>query len=167
MNLRKTVSLPIDTEALKGLLKHNQLEVGDELEIDGDLWRVLKTGDKTAFIWKHTGLDVETPFNEDGTNKYEGSDLQKACLEYEAPEELKEFVDGDFFPLSIEEVKELLPSESDRIATNKNGETTWWWTRSAHRGHGYNAWYVTPAGYVDYYNAAGYSFTLAPACAIR
>lgn len=167
MNLRKTLSLHIDTEGLKDLLKNNSLDVGDELEIDGDLWRVLKTGDKTALIWKHTGLDVETPFNKDGTNRYEGSDLQKACLEYEAPEELKEFVDGDFFPLSIEEVKELLPSESDRIATNKNGETTWWWTRSAGRGYGSYAWRVYPAGFVYYGSAASSSFTLAPACAIR
>ena len=167
MNLRKTVSLTIDTEALKELLKRNQLDVGDELEIDGDLWRVLKTGNKTALIWKHTGLDVKTPFNEDGTNKYEGSDLQKACQEYDPPQELKELMDGDFFPLSIEEVEELLPKESDRIATNKNGETTWWWTRSAYRSSGHHAWRVNPAGYVNDVSAAYSSFSLAPACAIR
>ena len=166
MNLRKTLSLHIDAEGLKDLLKNNSLDVGDELEIDGDLWRVLKTGDKTALIWKHTGLDVEIPFNKDGTNKYEGSDLEKACREYEAPQELKEFVNGGFFPLSIEEVKELLPSESDRIATDKNGETTWWWTRSACRGYGCSAWSVLPAGIGYYGYAAHYSFALAPACAI-
>lgn len=47
---------------------------------------------------------------------------------------------------------------------NNHSSATYRWLRSAFRGNGYRAWYVTPSGNV--YFAAYNSFTVAPACAI-
>lgn len=144
------------------------IATGDELMIDGSLWRVLRIKDGKALIWKHTGLDQESVFNENNSNVYEGSDLEKAMKALPVPEELNGLItEGGFFALSIEEIKELLPTENDRIAIDKEGNTVWWWTRSGNRSVGYSAWNVNPSGYVNYdHYAAYYSFTLAPACEI-
>lgn len=143
------------------------IATGDELMIDGSLWRVLRIKDGKALIWKHTGLDQESVFNENNSNVYEGSDLEKAMKALPVPEELNGLItEGGFFALSIEEIKELLPTENDRVAIDKEGNTVWWWTRSALRSSGYNAWYVSPSGNVYNYGAANYSLALAPACEI-
>lgn len=143
------------------------IETGDELMIDGALWRALRIKDGKALIWKHTGLDQETVFNENNSNVYEGSDLQNAMKALPIPEELRDLITGEgFFALSIEEIRELLPTENDRIAIDKEGNTVWWWTRSASRGLGFNAWYVRPSGYVSSSSAANDSLALAPACEI-
>ena len=143
------------------------IETGDELMIDGALWRALRIKDGKALIWKHTGLDQETVFNENNSNVYEGSDLQNAMKALPIPEELRDLITGEgFFALSIEEIRELLPTENDRIAIDKEGNTVWWWTRSASRGGGYNAWRVFPSGLVYSNYAASSSLTLAPACEI-
>lgn len=142
------------------------IATGDELMIDGSLWRVLRIKDGNALIWKHTGLDQESVFNENNSNVYEGSDLEKAMKALPVPEELNGLItEGGFFALSIEEIKELLPTENDRVAIDKAGNTVWWWTRSAFRSGGY-AWNVRPSGYVYFNLAAILSFTLAPACEI-
>lgn len=143
------------------------IATGDELMIDGSLWRVLRIKDGKALIWKHTGLDQESVFNENNSNVYEGSDLEKAMKALPVPEELNGLItEGGFFALSIEEIKELLPTENDRVAIDKEGNTVWWWTRSAHRSTGNFAWYVDPSGGVSGYYAAYSSLALAPACEI-
>ena len=143
------------------------IATGDELMIDGALWRALRIKDGKALIWKHTGLDQETVFNENNSNVYEGSDLQNAMKALPIPEELRDLITEEgFFALSIEEIRELLPTENDRIAIDKEGNTVWWWTRSASRGYGYIAWHVFPSGNVNGNAAAYYSFSLAPACEI-
>lgn len=167
MRMITTTEANIGVEELKEMLRANILYPGDELKIDGALWRILKAGEKKALIWKHTGLDTETVFNWNGSNEYEGSDLQKVMQKMEIPGELKDLITKDgFFALSKEEIEELLPTEYDRIATDGDGNTVWWWTRSASRGYGHNAWYVFPSGYVGSSGAAYYSFTAAPACEI-
>lgn len=143
------------------------IATGDELMIDGSLWRVLRIKDGKALIWKHTGLDQESVFNENNSNVYEGSDLEKAMKALPVPEALNGLItEGGFFALSIEEIKELLPTENDRVAIDKEGNTVWWWTRSAGRADGYYAWAVHPSGRVINYYAAHLSFALAPACEI-
>lgn len=143
------------------------IATGDELMIDGSLWRVLRIKDGKALIWKHTGLDQESVFNENNSNVYEGSDLEKAMKALPVPEELNGLItEGGFFALSIEEIKELLPTENDRVAIDKKGNTVWWWTRSGRRSNGSYAWGVCPSGYVSGSHCAYYSFTLAPACEI-
>ena len=157
----------IGKEELKKMLECGGLHVSDELEIDGALWRVLKIEGRKIMIWKHTGLNISSVFSRDGSNKYEGSDLQKAFRKMETPEELKGLItDEGFFPLSIEEIRELLPTEADRIATDEEGNTVWWWTRSCTRGYGNYAWNVNPSGTVYSYYAAYHSFACAPACVI-
>ena len=143
------------------------IAAGDELMIDGSLWRVLRIKDGKALIWKHTGLDQESVFNENNSNVYEGSDLEKAMKALPVPEELNGLItEGGFFALSIEEIKELLPTENDRVAIDKEGNTVWWWTRSAFRSTGFSAWYVRPSGLVSGNGAAYGSLALAPACEI-
>ena len=167
MNLRKMTNAQIDKDDLKDLFMNGELERGDELEIDGALWRVLRIEDGKALIWKHTGLNQSFVFNKNNSNVYEGSDLQKAMKALPVPEELQGLItENGFFPLSIEEIKELLPTEGERIATNEDGDTVWWWTRSANRSNGSSAWSVYPSGYVNASHAANHSFALAPACAI-
>ena len=168
MNLRKMTNAQIDKDDLKDLFMNGGLERDDELEIDGALWRVLRIENGKALIWKHTGLNQSSVFNENNSNVYEGSDLQKAMKALPVPEELQGLItENGFFPLSTEEIKELLPTEGERIATNEDGDTVWWWTRSAIRSDGSYAWSVSPSGGVDgYYYAANASVTLAPACAI-
>ena len=114
------------------------------------------------------------PFNKNGSNQYADSDIQKYCTgEWmeELPEGLRSRVVGDPFLLSKEEVEtgEKYPFYKDTrnwLKTNTDGETDWWWTRSARRGYGCIVWFVSPSGYVYSGNAAYYSLTLAPACAI-
>ena len=143
------------------------IATGDELMIDGSLWRVLRIKDGKALIWKHTGLDQESVFNENNSNVYEGSDLEKAMKALPVPEELNGLItEGGFFALSIEEIKELLPTENDRVAIDKEGNTVWWWTRSADRSLGLKAWNVSPSGGVYDSYAANNSLALAPACEI-
>lgn len=143
------------------------IATGDELMIDGSLWRVLRIKDGKALIWKHTGLDQESVFNENNSNVYEGSDLEKAMKALPVPEELNGLItEGGFFALSIEEIKELLPTENDRVAIDKEGNTVWWWTRSGGRSYGFHAWSVRPSGRVDFSPCAYYSLALAPACEI-
>ena len=115
------------------------------------------------------------PFDRNDSNEYEGSDAQKYCTgEWlnNLPEGLRSRVVGTPFLLSKEEVKsgEKYPFYKDTrnwLKMNTDGEIDWWWTRSASRGGGCNVWFVLPSGTVSSYGyAAGYSFTLAPACAI-
>ena len=114
------------------------------------------------------------PFNKNGSNQYEDSDIQKYCTgEWmeELPEGLRSRVVEDPFLLSKEEVEtgEKYPFYKDPrnwIKTDDDGDISWWWTRSADRGDGYYAWPVSPSGSVTSSGAALYSFAAAPACAI-
>lgn len=49
---------------------------------------------------------------------------------------------------------------------SNHSNATYRWLRSSGRGYGYGAWLVFPSGAVGGSTAAGYSFPLAPACAI-
>lgn len=75
------------------------------------------------------------------------------------------------FLLSKEEFKEdttpypYYKKEINRVKADENGCTDWHITRSAYRGSGYNAWYVSTSGNV-FYNSAYSAWRSAPACAI-
>ena len=170
MKIIRTVEQGTNWEDIKLRIEDGVFRVGDELEIEGALWKILEVDKdkKSILIWKHTMCDDYVVFNNSGSSTYEGSDLQNYLqndfLE-QIPEEMKELVSADgFFPLSIEELREYLPQEADRIATDEDGDTVWYWLRSAYRGNGYNAWNVNPAGNVNNNNAANNSLTLAPDC---
>lgn len=169
MKIIRTVEQGTNWEDIKLRIEDGVFRVGDELEIEGALWKILEVDKdkKSILIWKHTMCDDYVVFNNSGSSTYEGSDLQNYLqndfLE-QIPEEMKELVSADgFFPLSIEELREYLPQEADRIATDEDGDTVWYWLRSAHRGSGNYVWHVTTSGNASN-STATYASRCAPAC---
>lgn len=150
MKIIKKTELQIDWNQIKGLIKDRAFTPGDEIEIDGCLWRVLDVEDNGILIWKHTGIEEFSVFNRNGSNEYEGSDLQKFLQgEYrdKLPAEMQELMaEGGPFALSMEEIGEYLPTEGERIAVDNDGDTISYWTRSASRGYGSLAWHVYSTG---------------------
>lgn len=167
MKIIKKTELQTDWTGIKGLIKDRAFTPGDEIEINGCLWRVLDVEDNGILIWKHTGIEEFSVFNRNGSNEYEGSDLQKFLQgEYKdkLPTEMQELMaEGSPFALSMEEIGEYLPTEGERIAVDNDGDTIYYWTRSATRGSGYYAWYVYSTGHAYVSNAA-HANRCAPAC---
>lgn len=170
MKLKKFTSVAFDWEALKEAVRKGLLEKGDLLEIEDRTWKVLNAVPGETFIWQCRGPMDEVVFNEIGSNEYEGSDIQRYARDRfpaMVPEGLREMVtDEGFFPLSIEEIRKYLPTEVERIAADENGETAWYWLRSAPRGLAYITWYVRSSGAVySYYASSAHRF--APACHLQ
>lgn len=167
MKIIKKTELQIDWNQIKGLIKDRAFTPGDEIEIDGCLWRVLDVEDNGILIWKHTGIEEFSVFNRNGSNEYEGSDLQKFLQgEYKdkLPAEMQELMaEGGPFALSMEEIGKYLPTEGERIAVDNYGDTISYWTRSAYRGSGGSAWNVYSAGFANY-SIAAFASRCAPAC---
>lgn len=146
------------------------MEQGDRINIKGCDWKVLaKATSKTggvALIWKCTGLKDHV-FNESGSNVYEGSDIQKYLqneFREDLPEEMLQMVsDEGFFLLTEEQIRKYMPQELDRIATDEDGCTTWYWTASPGVGNGLSVRLIGPSGLV-YSGYAYYSSGVAPAC---
>lgn len=170
MQLKHVATANINMAEFLNAAKNGVVSVGDRILIGDCEWKVLEVTDKTVMIWKCEGPAEELPINKSGSNVYEGSDMQKYLREefpLTVPEELREVVTEEgFFLLSLEEVKKYMPRQADRVFVNEDGETDWWWTRSAARGNASNAWNVGTGGYVYYYGA-GYAHRCAPACIIR
>lgn len=172
MKLKKFTSVAFDWEALKEAVRKGLLEKGDLLEIEDRTWKVLNAVPGETFIWQCRGPMDEVVFNESGSNEYEGSDIQRYARDQfpaMVPEGLREMVTDDgFFPLSIEEIRKYLPTEVERIAADENGETAWYWLRSAGRGYAYFTWHVNSSGYVStsYYIASS-AIRFAPACHLQ
>ena len=167
MKVIRKVEQETSWEEIKEKVRAGQFTPGDEIEIDGALWRVLDSKAGDVFIWKHTGIEQAVVFNDNCSNKYEGSNIQAyARGEFltEVPPELKALVsEQGFSPLSIDEVRRYLPTEGDRIAVDDDGETVWWWTRSATRSGAGNVLTVSASGYVTSYSAY-FAYRFAPAC---
>ena len=147
----------------------DQLMVGDKITIGESLWKVLEIKDGKALIWKCTKVEDHV-FNENGSNEYEGSDIQK-YLKDEFPETmplevLERVTDDGFFLLTEDEVRKYMPKEIDRIATDENDQTTWWWTSTPSVGGGHGVRYIYPAGGVSIASACN-SYGVAPACWIH
>lgn len=142
---------------------------GDRILFGDAEWKVLKIEDDKALIWKCTNIEDHV-FNKDGRNVYEGSHIQKYLqgeFRKTVPEDLLALVtDEGFFLLTVEQIRELMPREIDRIATRKDGETWFWWTASPNVGGGSDVRYVYPSGYV-YYGGASLASGTAPACWIH
>ena len=149
-------------EDLKKMIKDNNISVGDELTINDCDWRVLDVQEDRILIWKHTGI-TDHVFNENWSNVYEGSDIQKYLqtdFKETMPEELREF---DYFLLSLDDIQKYLPREIDRICCDSKGETDWWWTSTPYVGSGRIGRGIYPSGFVSYHSAC-YSYGVAPAC---
>ena len=170
MQLKHVTTTDINMAEFLNAAKNGVVSVGDRILIGDCEWKVLEVTDKTMMIWKCEGPAEELPINKSGSNVYEGSDMQKYLRE-EFPqtvqEELREVVTEEgFFLLSLEEIKKYMPRPADRVFVNEDGETDWWWTRSANRGSAHSTWSVSTGGTVHSY-LAYYALRCAPACIIR
>ena len=161
-----TTKVTGEVKDLKDLISGGLMKPGDEITTGGCMWRVLDVQEDRVLIWKHTGVEDHV-FNEDNTNNYEGSDIQKYLqtgFRETVPEELLSLVDDKgFFLLTLEQIRKYLPKEIDRIAEDADGYTTWWWTSTPYVGGGGSVRFIGTSGIVGIYLAYG-SFGVAPAC---
>ena len=101
------------------------------------------------------------------SNTYEGSDIQKYLqtdFREDLPEEMLQMVtDEGFFLLTVDQIMEYMPREIDRIATDEDGYTVWWWTSTPNVGLGGGVRVVESDGGVGSLNAFN-SSGVAPAC---
>ena len=159
MNIKRTVEMKVQKD---------QLMMGDKIQMGDSMWKVLDIQPGKALIWKCSNIK-DYVFNANDSNEYEGSDIQKYLKTgfwEDLPDELLKMVDGDFFLLTEDQVMTYMPREIDRIATDENDYTTWWWTATPNVGGGYRVRYIDPSGLVSY-NGASYGFGVAPACWIN
>lgn len=145
------------------------LQVGDRITLGDAEWKVLDIQDGKALIWKSTKI-TDHVFNENGSNVYEGSDIQR-YLQEDFPETMPVDIIDDvteegFFLLTVEQIRKYMPNEIDRIATDEEDQTTWYWTASPYVGSGSYVRYINPAGNV-YSSNANKSTGVAPACWIH
>ena len=161
-----TTKVTGEVKDLKDLIRGGLMKPGDEITTGGCMWRVLDVQEDRVLIWKHTGVEDHV-FNDNNSNVYEGSDIQKylqAEFRETVPEELLSLVDDKgFFLLTLEQIRKYLPKEIDRIAEDADGYTTWWWTSTPNVGGGNSVRHICTSGNVSYisaYNSGG----VAPAC---
>lgn len=149
-------------------VERQELMVGDRIQIADAEWKVLDIKDGKALIWKCTKI-TDHVFNKNGSNIYEGSDIQR-YLQEDFPETMtveimEDVTEEGFFLLTVEQIKKYMPNEIDRIATDEEDQTTWYWTASPYVGSGSYVRYVSPAGGIS--GSATRSLGVAPACWIH
>ena len=161
-----TTKVTGEVKDLKDLISGGLMKPGDEITTGDCMWRVLDVQEDRVLIWKHTGVEDHV-FNDNNSNVYEGSDIQKylqAGFRETVPEELLSLVDDKgFFLLTLEQIMKYLPKEIDCIAEDPDGYTTWWWTSTPTGGHGISVRYILTSGSVGNYYALS-SYGVAPAC---
>lgn len=150
-------------------VERQELMVGDRIQIADAEWKVLDIKDGKALIWKCTKI-TDHVFNKNGSNVYEGSDIQR-YLQEDFPETMtveimEDVTEEGFFLLTVEQILQYMPNEIDRIATDEEDLTTWYWTASPNVGGGNNVRVIYPAGNVSN-NSANNSGGVAPACWIH
>lgn len=146
------------------------LQVGDIFHVDEINFIVIDRDGNNAVIQQYDHVK-EHVFNDDNTNKYEGSDLQKYVLGEYKEQFSKEFlqrIDGNFFILSMEDFEKypFLNNKLNRIRLDEDGDPTWYWTASPYVGSGHSVRGVYTDGSVYYSDAYG-SYGVAPACRIH
>ncbi len=166
MKVTKIRKESMNWDQIERAIHLGELYPGDKLNVEGCDWKVLATMGGKALIWKCTGLKDHV-FNRSGSNVYEGSDIQKylqTAFREDLPEEMLEMVTDDgFFLLTVDQILEYMPREVDRIATDEDDRTTWYWTASPCVGNGHNVRLIIPSGNVNY-SYAYYSNGVSPAC---
>lgn len=166
MNYTVKIKRTTTWEQVQKTIAKQTANVGDELEINGCKWRILDVQEDRILIWKFTGIE-DRVFNKDGSNTYEGSDIQKYLqdeFKKDLPDEMLQMVGPEgFFLLTMDQVMQYMPTKMDRIAADADGCTTWWWTASPYVGHGCSVRSIYPAGNVNY-DSANNSHGAAPAC---
>ena len=150
-------------------VERQKLMVGDRIQIADAEWKVLDIKDGKALIWKCTKI-TDHVFNKNGSNVYEGSDIQR-YLQEDFPETMtveimEDVTEEGFFLLTVEQILQYMPNEIDRIATDEEDLTTWYWTASPNVGNGNYVRSILPAGHVTS-TIANSSYGVAPACWIH
>ena len=146
-------------------IDQSELQIGDEITFGEAKWRVLDIEDGKALIWMHTNVKDHV-FNDNNSNVYEGSDIQKYLrteFRDEVPEEIR---DEEFFLLTEEQIRKYMPNGTDRTAVDEEGYDTWYWTGTPSVGNGSYVRLVGPTGHVSGLNAS-YSHGVTPACWIN
>lgn len=170
MQLKHEATAEVSMAEFIKAIRDKVAAVGDRIRMEDSEWKILEITPDSALLWKCAGPGDNMPINKNGSNEYEGSDMQKYIREEfpeTVPQELREAVtDEGFFLLSKEEVEKYMPREINRIYADEDGDTRWWWTRSAFRGNASHPWSVGAGGYVILTNAI-YALRCAPACIIR
>lgn len=147
----------------------NDWKIGDKVIFGNTEWKVLDVKDNKALIWKCTNVKDHV-FNENNKKTYEGSDIQKYLqndFKKSIPMDILENVTDDgFFLLTIDQIKKYIPKEIDRIVTDEDDQTTWYWTASPSIYCYNTVRYVELGGEIaDYYANASYG--VAPACWLK
>lgn len=140
------------------------LQEGDLLTIDGVQWIVLKAEGEDITVQQYDHIEDHV-FNEDGSNKYDGSDLQEFLKEYR--KRFKSKALGEFYILPVEAYEEgFLSDPRNRIRFDEYGYAVWYWTASPYVGFGYIVRVIYTSGNVFNYSASS-SYGVAPACKLN
>lgn len=162
--------MPDVRRTVKQNMEWMDLQVGDIFHVDEINFIVIDRDGNNAVIQQYDHVK-EHVFNDDNTNKYEGSDLQEYVLGEYKVQFSKEFLqrmDGDFFILSMDDLKKypFLNNRLNRIRLDEDGDPTWWWTASPYVGFGNYVRLVSSVGNFNNSYAHG-SYGVAPACRIH
>ena len=127
-------------------------------------WIVIKADAEDITVQQYDHIEDHV-FNDDGSNKYEGSDLQEFLKEYR--KRFKSKALGELYILPMEAYEDgFLSDPRNRIRFNDNGYGTYYWTASPYVGIGYYVRYVNTSGIVNG-NIASSSYGVAPACKLN
>lgn len=162
--------MPDVRRTVKQNMEWMDLQIGDIFHVDEINFIVIDRDGNNAVIQQYDHVK-EHVFNDDNTNKYEGSDLQKYVLGEYKEQLSKEFlqrIDGDFFILSMEDFEKypFLNNKFNRIRLDEEGDPIWWWTASPIVGYGSYVRYVYTDGIISS-DPASSSYGVAPACRIH
>lgn len=142
----------------------DSLQEGDLLTIDGVQWIVIKADGEDITVQQYDHIEDHV-FNDDGSNKYEGSDLQEFLKEYR--KRFKSKALGEFYILPMEAYEDgFLSDPRNRIRFNDNGYGTYYWTASPTVGIGNLVRGIFTSGSVVSYGAY-ISYGVAPACKLN
>ena len=145
------------------------LQVGDLISDNGIQFVVISREGNQAIIQQYDQIENHV-FNEDGSNEYKGSDLEKYVQGEYKKKFSAEFLQrcGDFFilPEEMYEENEYLKDPKNRIRYDSEGHSTWYWTSSPNVGYANGVRYINPTGNVIG-NYAYNGYGVAPACVLN
>ncbi len=142
----------------------DSLQEGDLLTIDGVQWIVIKADGDDIKVQQYDHIEDHV-FNEDNTNNYEGSDLQKYLEEYR--KKFRSRALGEFYILPEDAYENgFLSDPKNRIRFDEDGYATCYWTSTPHVGYGSYVRHILTSGIVCN-NNAHFSLGVAPACKLN
>ncbi|MBR3243728.1 MAG: hypothetical protein IKF90_13710 [Parasporobacterium sp.] len=150
-------------------------KVGDRVTVNGITFVLIKVIDDGRVVIQQYDNIEDHVFNENNSNVYEDSDLERYVKEEypkQFPKEFLSHVEGDFHILSADAYdpdKTEYPFYKDRrnlTKYDKDGYAISYWTSTPYVGVGCLVRYVYPSGLIDISGAYG-SNGVAPACVLN